>query len=51
MKHQSGITLLEVIITVTILAIIATIGVPSFRNFIENNQARAATNEMVLLWR
>lgn len=46
MKHQSGITLLEVIITVTILAIIAAIGVPNFRSFIENNQVRASTNDL-----
>ena len=46
MKYQSGITLIEVLITVSVLAIVAAIGVPNFRTLIENNQVRASTNDL-----
>ena len=36
MKNQKGITTIEVLVCIAILAIITTIGIPSFRQFIES---------------
>lgn len=47
MKQQSGFTLVELMITLALVAILATIGVPSFMNFIVNNRLAAQTNELV----
>lgn len=46
MKSQSGITLLEALIAIAILAIVLALGVPSFRSLIESNQVRATTNSL-----
>jgi len=48
MKRQNlGFTLIELIITMVIAAIVVTIGVPSFRNIILNNTRVAQVNELV----
>lgn len=44
---QQGFTLLELIITVTIAAIVLVIGVPSFQETIRQNRLTAYTNQFV----
>jgi type IV fimbrial biogenesis protein FimT len=46
-KYNSGFTLIEMIVTVAIVAILASIAVPSFSSLIERNRATVAANEMV----
>ncbi|MBD3641302.1 MAG: GspH/FimT family pseudopilin [Marinobacter sp.] len=43
--RNSGFTLLELLVTITILGIIATYAIPSFRQMILNNRLTAQTNE------
>lgn len=47
MKSNAGFTLIELIITVAVAAIVLTLGVPSFREIISNNRLTAGANEMV----
>lgn len=47
MKKNTGFTLIELIITVTIAAIVMAIGIPSFRETINRNRLTTATNELV----
>lgn len=42
MKHQ-GFTLLELLITLAVIAITLTIGIPSFNKTIQNNRTKTAT--------
>ena len=47
MDRQCGFTLMELIITLAIAAIVLAIGVPSFQGMMRNNRAAAYTNEFV----
>lgn len=47
MNNDNGFTLVELLITVSILAILATVGVPSFQAIIQNSRATALTNDLV----
>lgn len=47
MKKADGFTLIELMITVAIMAIVLTLGVPSFRDFIMNNRITTQANEFV----
>jgi type IV fimbrial biogenesis protein FimT len=47
MKFCRGFTLLELMVTVAVLAILVTVGVPSFRTLIQNNRVTTQTNELV----
>ncbi len=47
MKKNSGFTLIELMITVSIVAILLTVGVPSLKTFMQGNQLIASTNELV----
>jgi len=46
LQRQSGFTLLELIITIVILAIVASFAVPSFRETVLNNRLTAQINEI-----
>ena len=47
MKRYAGFTLIELMITVAIAAIVMAIGIPSFRETINQNRLTTATNELV----
>ncbi len=47
MNRQRGFTLIELIITVAIAAIVMAIGVPSFQGMMRNNRAATQANEMI----
>ncbi|GAA5525064.1 hypothetical protein Maes01_01624 [Microbulbifer aestuariivivens] len=46
-KRSMGFTLIELMIVVAILAIVTTIGVPSFNTLIKDNRLTAAANDLV----
>ena len=51
-RHTSGFTLLELMITISIVAIFAGIGVPSFSRLIADQRVHAAAGELqAALWR
>jgi type IV fimbrial biogenesis protein FimT len=45
--RQDGFNLLELMITVTIAAVVLGIGVPSFTEFVANNRMASAANDLV----
>lgn len=45
--NERGFTLVELMITVALLAIVATIAVPNFTQFIRNNQVQAQSDELL----
>ena len=45
--RQKGFTLLELMLTIGVAAIILSVGVPGFMNFIQNNRAVTHTNDLV----
>ncbi len=47
MKKNSGFTLLELLITLAIVAILLTVGVPSLRSMMQGNQLVSSTNELL----
>jgi type IV fimbrial biogenesis protein FimT len=47
MRNDAGFTLMELVITVVVAAIVLTIGVPSFREVINNNRLTSGANELV----
>lgn len=47
MKRFLGFTLIELMITLALAAIILSLGIPSFRNVIQNNRAATQSNELV----
>jgi len=44
---NSGFTLIELMITLVVLAILLAVGVPSFNNLIENNRVTAQANSLL----
>ena len=47
MKKNSGFTLIELMITLAIVAILLTVGVPSLTAFMQGNRLISSTNELV----
>lgn len=45
--HERGFTLIELMVTLSVLAIMLGIGVPSFRNFIAAQKVKTAAYELV----
>ena len=45
--YSSGVTLIELMVTVAVLAVVAAIAFPSFRGVLHSNRAATATNEVV----
>lgn len=46
MRHTGGFTLIEMMVTVAIAAIVATIAIPSFQSTIANNAVRSAARDL-----
>lgn len=46
-KNQRGFTLIELMVTIAVLAIVVSIAAPSFTNMIRNNQSVALGEELV----
>ena len=44
-----GFTLMELVAAIAVLAILVTIGIPSFQNLIRNNQVSAQHNELIAM--
>lgn len=47
MRPQRGFTILELMIVVTVLAILVGLGVPGFRELVLNNRQASAVNELI----
>jgi len=45
-SRQSGVSLIELMVSIAVLAIILFIGVPSFQSTLESSRARAITNDL-----
>ena len=46
MNKQNGFSLIEALVTMTIAAIVLSVGIPSFQSFIQNNRQTIAINEL-----
>ena len=46
-RAQSGFTIVELLVVMTIIAIMLGVGIPSFRNFIGNQRVKAAATELM----
>jgi type IV fimbrial biogenesis protein FimT len=49
MKSQSGVTLIELMVSVAVLAILLAVGVPSFANYVDRARVRGAADDVVSL--
>ncbi|MCK4834370.1 MAG: GspH/FimT family pseudopilin [Gammaproteobacteria bacterium] len=47
MKKQTGFTLIELIVTLAIVGIVLTVGVPSLKTFLQGNRLIASSNELL----
>ncbi|MHB8473215.1 MAG: GspH/FimT family pseudopilin [Gammaproteobacteria bacterium] len=47
MRHQSGFTLIELVVTISVAAILMALAVPSFRSTIQNNRVTGQANEFI----
>lgn len=47
MNRQTGFTLVELMITLVVMAILLTVGIPSFQAIFQNNRLATQANEMI----
>lgn len=47
MRPQRGVTILELLIVITVLAIVVGVGVPGLRELVLNNRQAGAVNELI----
>ena len=47
LERPAGFTLLELMVTVAVAAILVVVGVPGFTSFVQNNRAATHANELV----
>ncbi len=47
MKKNTGFTLLELMVTIAVVGVLLTVGVPSLRTFMQGNQLISSTNELL----
>jgi type IV fimbrial biogenesis protein FimT len=47
MKRSGGFTLIELMVTLAVVAILATVAVPGFFDMIQNNRTTSQTNQLV----
>ena len=47
MKKNTGFTLVELMITLFIISILLTVGLPSLRSYAQSNQLVASSNELL----
>ena len=43
----NGFTFVELLVTISIVAVLLSVGLPSFVTFVSNNQISSATNDLV----
>lgn len=46
-KHQTGFTMVELLVAVAVFALLAAFAIPSFKGLVKGNQLSAATNNMI----
>lgn len=46
-QHTSGFSLIELLITIAVVAILLTLGLPSFQDALRSNRVATATNELI----
>ena len=47
MKTNKGFTLIELMVTLVVVAILLTVAIPSFRSIVQNNRAITQANELI----
>ena len=47
MKREYGFTLVELVMALAVLAIVITIGIPAFNNFVQNQRTTSQVNEVI----
>ena len=45
--HAEGVTLIELLVALSVMAIVLTLGIPSFTDFLASNRMSAASNDLV----
>ena len=48
MAKESGLTLVELLVTIVVLSVLLALGVPGLQNFVKNNRLTAQANDLVV---